>query len=562
MSRVGALHGPDTTRFACLSNVSPLPAGDGRPMNGPSDRRQIAFGIQASPAQLVWATLLLGAAVRLAVAAVLGLGVDESYTVANARSLQWSYYDHPPLSFWIVHATVWLTGSEANPVVRLPFIALFALTGWLLYRLGSVLFSPWAGAWAAVLANLAPIYTIAFGGWILPDGPLLAAMLASALCLVGLLQAGKDCRPARRWALALGAGLFLGLACLAKYHGFLFGAGIALFLATSPRHRHWLVRPETWAAGLVALAVFSPVLIWNAQNDWISIAFQAGRAAAREDPKPQQALVAVLGQILYLGPWIWLPLVWAVARSVRAGPRDEGAWFLFWAGLLPILIFTLTPLWGSRGLPHWQAPGYIFWLPLLGRAMTAWWPAPPATGRRGARWWLGLAAAALLLAVPVLASHAATGWAGRAFPALFAKGDPTHEGLDWTDLHDWLAARGDLDQPDLFVGVWHWIDAGKVDAALGDRLPVAVLTADPRNFAFQHDLSAFAGRDAILVGRERTERGWVDRYRPHFREIEPLGEICVSRAGHCEVPLKAYLGRGYKGDFPLPFGPSAATGSR
>jgi len=127
MSRVGALHGPDTTRFACLSNVSPLPAGDGRPMNGPSDRRQIAFGIQASPAQLVWATLLLGAAVRLAVAAVLGLGVDESYTVANARSLQWSYYDHPPLSFWIVHATVWLTGSEANPVVRLPFIALFAV---------------------------------------------------------------------------------------------------------------------------------------------------------------------------------------------------------------------------------------------------------------------------------------------------------------------------------------------------------------------------------------------------------------------------------------------------
>lgn len=514
-------------------------------------RREIAFGLSATPGQLVLFVLLLGSAIRIAVAASIGLGVDEAYTLANARSLQWSYYDHPPLSFWIVHAAVWLTGSEANAVVRLPFILLFALTGWLLYLLGSRLFSPWAGAWAVVVANLAPIYSIAFGGWILPDGPLLAAMLGAALCLERLLR--DDLPAGRQWLLALGAGICLGLACLAKYHGFLFGGGILLFLLTSRRHRRWLWRPQTWLAGLVALAVFSPVLWWNATHDWVSIAFQAGRAAARQDPKPQQALVAMLGQILYLGPWIWLPLVWAVWRAVRRGPQDIAAWFLFCAGLLPILIFTLTPLWGSRGLPHWQAPGYLFWLPILGRAIAGWW----AEGRRAPRWWLGLSAAALLLAVPLLASHAATGWAARAFPALFAKGDPTHEGLDWTDLRDYLARRGDLDRDDLFVGVWHWIDAGKVDAALGGRLPVAVLTSDPRNFAFQHDLRTFAGRDAVLTGRERTERGWIDSYRPHFESIEPLPDLCITRDGVCEVPLKAFLARGYRGDFPLPFGPAA-----
>ena len=32
------------------------------------------------------------------------------------------------------------------------------------------------------------------------------------------------------------------------------------------------------AVNLVALLVFSPVLIWNAQNGWISFAFQGGRA--------------------------------------------------------------------------------------------------------------------------------------------------------------------------------------------------------------------------------------------------------------------------------------------
>lgn len=528
-------------------------AGQGVAPGGPIE---IGFGLRATPVGLVLFTLVLGTAIRLVVAATLGLGVDEAYTLANARSLQWSYFDHPPLSFWLVHAIVWLTGSESNLVARLPFIALFAVTGWLLFRLGAVLFGPWAGAWAAVVANLAPVFAIAFGGWILPDGPLLAAMLACLLCLVRLLE--PDLPPARQWLWALGAGLFLGLACLAKYHGFLLGGGILLFLATSRRYRHWLWKPQTWVAGLLALLLFAPVLYWNLVNDWAGIAFQAGRAAVRDDPRPQQALVAMLGQILYLGPWIWLPLVWAVARSLRRGPADSGAWLLFCAGILPILIFTLTPLWGARGLPHWQAPGYLVWLPILGRAIAAGWP---AAGRRGGRlrWWLGLSALALLLAVPVLASHAANGWAARAFPGLLAKGDPTQEGLDWTDLRQRLEADGYLPPPggardDLFVGVWHWIDGGKVDAVLGGRLPVVVLTSDPRNFAFQHDARRFAGRDAVLVGRERTERGWIDRYGPHFDAITPLPDLCVTRAGHCEVPLKAWLGRGYKGDFPLPFG--------
>ena len=43
-------------------------------------------------------------ACRLVTAASIGLGVDESYTISIAREWSLSYFDHPPLHLWIVHA--------------------------------------------------------------------------------------------------------------------------------------------------------------------------------------------------------------------------------------------------------------------------------------------------------------------------------------------------------------------------------------------------------------------------------------------------------------------------
>src|SRR6202049_3348455 len=100
-------------------------------------------------AALIFATLLA----RLLFASALGLGIDESYMVAAGRKLQLSYFDHPPVAWWMARAAAYLTGSESPVVVRLPFIALFAVTTFLMYRLTSALFGPEAGLWAAVVLN-------------------------------------------------------------------------------------------------------------------------------------------------------------------------------------------------------------------------------------------------------------------------------------------------------------------------------------------------------------------------------------------------------------------------
>ena len=80
----------------------------------------------------VLALIITGSLIRIAMAGATGLGTDESYTVANARHFAWSYVDYPPIHVWLVGAWSRLVGSEAPLVVRLPFIAFFAGSTWMI----------------------------------------------------------------------------------------------------------------------------------------------------------------------------------------------------------------------------------------------------------------------------------------------------------------------------------------------------------------------------------------------------------------------------------------------
>ncbi|MDP3082535.1 MAG: glycosyltransferase family 39 protein, partial [Rubrivivax sp.] len=96
---------------------------------------------------------------------------------AAGREWSWSYFDHPPLSWWLSAGAAALFGSEAAIVLRLPFIALFALTTWLVFAWTREMFGERAGLWAAGTLNMAPVLGLTTGSWVLPDGPLLPALL-------------------------------------------------------------------------------------------------------------------------------------------------------------------------------------------------------------------------------------------------------------------------------------------------------------------------------------------------------------------------------------------------
>src|SRR6516225_9168592 len=254
----------------CWSRTTPLmrniSAADSRLAAGPGAG---AVPWLKTPAGAVAALILTTLAARLLFAASLGLGIDESYMVAAGRRLQLGYFDHPPLAWWLAWGAAHLFGSEAPVVVRLPFILLFVLTTWFVYLLTAALFDRRAGLWAAIVLNLAPVTGVTSASWVLPDGPLDAALLGAALCLARALPAAGRAA----WGWWLGAGIGAGLALLSKYSAALAMLGALAFLLSEPRSRPWLMRPHPYAAAAIALALFLPVLIWNARHGWISFRF-------------------------------------------------------------------------------------------------------------------------------------------------------------------------------------------------------------------------------------------------------------------------------------------------
>jgi 4-amino-4-deoxy-L-arabinose transferase-like glycosyltransferase len=463
--------------------------------------------------------ILAATAVRLAFGASLGLGVDESYMVAAGRVLSLGYYDHPPAAWWLSWGAAHLFGSEAPILVRLPFIALAALSTWLMYRLGTVLAGGSAGLWAAVLLNLSPVFGVTSGTWVLPDGPLDCALLAAALCLVHALMRGS-------LAWWLGAGLCAGLALLSKYSAVLTIAGVAAYLLTSREHRHWLATPKPWLAALVALMAFMPVLVWNAEYGWVSFAFQGGRAAGMR-LRPFAPLVTLAGEALFVLPWIWLPMMAVFVVALRRGPGAWRSWLLCCLAAPPIVGFAAVSAWSSqRVLFHWAAPGYLMLFPLLGEAVAQ------RVGRPAVRRTLLGTAAFVVLAAAVVATQVRFDWL-QPLIARVARDDPDIDAIDWTSLHA---------PPGTIVGVPNWRDAGKIAYALGPSVTVLCLNRDARQFGLAWPAQRHLGADMLILAPGPAQRV-SQELQGSFAGFDRLPDQAILHAGRVLRKVAAFHAR-------------------
>ena len=486
-------------------------------------------------ATIVVAIVLGFSILRLASAALVGLGVDEAYTLAIARRLQLSYFDHPPLHLWLVHLCAGLTGY--GRLARIPFIAVFAGSSWLLFDLTRRLFGAKAGVWAVLALNLSAFFSVVASSWVLPDGPLIFCLLAAACRLAPIVVEDRSptVSPREAWSDWIGAGFWLGLAGLCKYQALIFAFGGFLFLASTPVGRAWLRRPNPYVAAGLALAVFSPVLIWNAQHHWVSFAFQGARAAPAHGLRPAAVLSALLGQAALLLPWIFVPLAVAGWRGLRSGPPDLPRWFCVSLGVPLVVLFLLAPVWGQTGLPHWAMPGWLMLMPLLGDSL--------ARSAREAAWpkvWAGASLTLLILLWALLVSDAASGWVGQAWPRLFAKGDPTLEAVEWTGLAEDPASRSWLARPGVFVVSMKWNEAGRLRPLFRDKTQIRVFSDDPRGFAFDDQPASRVGRDALVVVKPEDLGAGLDRIRLCFDTVESLGTSTLGRAGHSELQLHLF----------------------
>src|SRR3954454_10103484 len=229
--------------------------------------------MSASKARLVRntaGTIIALVVLRLVSAAYTPLTFDEAYYWTWSRHLAGGYYDHPPMVALLIRLGTLLAG-DTELGVRLVSILLALPMSFAVYRTAEMLFGGRrVAATATILLNVTLMAAV--GTMIVtPDAPLLVASSFVLFCLAKLLATGRGA-----WWLA--AGSAVGLALLSKYTALFFGPAILIWLIAVPKLRRWLISPWPYLGAVVAFAIFSPVILWNADHQWVSLIKQLGRA--------------------------------------------------------------------------------------------------------------------------------------------------------------------------------------------------------------------------------------------------------------------------------------------
>src|SRR6202000_2301573 len=171
---------------------------------------------------------------RSLIAAYTGLGIGEAYYFRRAMHLDLSYFDQPPLFFWLSGLSLKIFGLT-NFGLRLPAVLLFAGTSWLLFIITRKLFNAASGFWAVLVMNLSAVFTIPIACWFQPDAPLMFFWLISVYFIVEVLSITDEGRtqlsPGRAYLLWFIIGICMGLATLSKYHVIFLFVGSFIFIA-------------------------------------------------------------------------------------------------------------------------------------------------------------------------------------------------------------------------------------------------------------------------------------------------------------------------------------------
>jgi dolichol-phosphate mannosyltransferase len=310
---------------------------------------------------------------RLIYAGSVELMPEEAYYWNYSRHLDFGYLDHPPMVAWLIRLGTYLFG-QTEFGVRAGALCCGAVTSIFVYKLARNLFGEASAVAALLLAQALPYFFLS-GLLTTPDAPLVAAWAASLYFLERALIANRS----RAWWFA---GISLGLGMISKYSIAILVPVTMAFMVWDRASRHWWRRADPYVAALIALAIFSPVLAWNAQHEWASFAFQTSRRLAEA---PQFALHKLIGSIIVLITPTGLLAVAGVLLGHPAGeqqadvPRRRRLFNL--AILLPLSVFAAFSLRHEVKL-DWTGAMWTAALPALGCAMTA----EGATVGRFGRW--------------------------------------------------------------------------------------------------------------------------------------------------------------------------------
>jgi hypothetical protein len=270
-----------------------------------------------------------------------GLFRDELYYLACGQHLGLGYVDHPPLIGWIaalVHATL---GDAPWALRLLPALA----AGGCVWLVGALVAELGGGRFAQVLAGvcvgLAPVLSALFSYLSMN------AFDALAWSAAWWLFARVLVRPTTRTWIVLGVVLGVGLEN--KISVLFLGAGLAAGLLAG---RRWdLLRTRgPWLCAGLAVLLFVPHLVWQAQHGWPTAEFIHNARAHK---------------MVALAPFDWMAEQVMMMNPFAAPLWIAGVGYLLLAGSMrrfqPLgvaFVTVLAVLIVGKGKGYYAAPAY------------------------------------------------------------------------------------------------------------------------------------------------------------------------------------------------------------
>ena len=280
------------------------------------------------------------------------LGPDESQYWFWSRTPEFGYFSKPPLIAWAIAATTSIFGND-EWVVRLsaPLFHLGAAA--FIFLSARSFFDEQIAFWAGLFWLVLPGVTLS-SFVISTDAPLLFFWSVS---LFAFIQIAKRLENGLPMYLLLGAALGFGL--LSKYAMIYFLLAGLLTVVLEKKIRSQFANWKIAVSLLIATAIFSPNIIWNANNNFQTVSHTADNANWGAELFQFDALVIFLGSQFAVAGFIFIIFVIALANSklrhaMLGSPYGRA-----------LLIFALTPLlfvsgqaFISRAHANWAASAY------------------------------------------------------------------------------------------------------------------------------------------------------------------------------------------------------------
>jgi undecaprenyl-diphosphatase len=320
----------------------------------------------------------------------LDLTPDEAHYWEWSRRLDLSYYSKGPMIAYLIYIGTSLFGDSVFGI-RIMAVLCSTLSSIFLYFLGKKLYDESVGLFSAVLMQIIPLFST-FGFIFTIDSPFILFWTVSLLLFCqatiipqrrrenplfpnnksspfaslspnnnheSLSDGGREEKKDRSllyWCLS---GITVGLGLLTKYTMAFFYPCALLFLLFSKDLRRILFTKGPYIGLIISFLIFSPVIIWNANYDWVTLKHTAGQTHIAEGFQISlKSFFEFIGsQVGVLTPILFVLMALSLWKLRK---NREGA-FLYWFSI-PVVIFFIFKSIQGKVQANWALPGYITWI--------------------------------------------------------------------------------------------------------------------------------------------------------------------------------------------------------